>query len=423
MPQHIANYLHKILRIDALYFIKGGFWLSVTQAITILAGLITTALFAHYLTEIEYGVYRYLVGLAALLSAFSLTGIGQAILQTAAKKYYSFYQETLKLNFLFSAGIVLSSIFGGAYYWLNGNSTLALGCLIIALFQPLINTFQYTTSYLQGDGQFRTSTIIQTIRTLVVSIASLFALLWTRNIIALFAVLLITTAFINLATHLYCRPKKAGSTPKDISEKYILYAKNSSIRNAVSSIAFRADSLFIFTQLGAAELAIYSIATLVPEQIKGSFKNLSSLLLPKYSAHTNEKILLGGIPKRSFQISMLLLAITIFYIVISPYFYHLFFPKYEISILYSQIYALAFPSFFALIPMTVIQSRLDEKALDHINNQNTFWSLLLVIVLTIFYGIMGAVIGKVVARYLNAFYIYTKFLKISKGVSSMEKFN
>ena len=65
----------------------------------IVVGIVTSALFAHYLTETEYGVCRYLIGLAAILSSFSYTGIGQSILQRAAIKYYNFYKETLQLSF------------------------------------------------------------------------------------------------------------------------------------------------------------------------------------------------------------------------------------------------------------------------------------------------------------------------------------
>ena len=421
MYSSLANFINKKFRIDAHYFLKGGFWLSLAQLVTIALGLITTALFAYFLNENDYGIYRYLVGLAALFSAFSLTGIGQAVLQTAAKKYYSFYSETLKINFIYSVGIFLGGSIGSIYYWLNDNHTLSIGCLLIAVFQPLINTFQYTPSYLQGTGQFRKSTEIQSVRTVVSSLVSVLVLLLTQNIIALFATFLITSALASFVTHLWYSPLKADPTPLKVKDQYISYAKNSSLRNAVSSIAFRADAIFIFTQLGAVELAVYSIATLVPEQIKGSFKNLASLLLPKYSSHTNEKILLGSVPRRSLQICAILLITTILYVVIAPYFYNLFFPKYQSSILYSQIYALAFPSFFALIPLTVIQSRLDENALNRINNQNTFLSLFLVILLTSFYGVMGAIIGKVLSRYINAFYIYFKFHKINKAFSVSEK--
>lgn len=140
--------IEKRFHVDAHYFLKGGFWLSLTQVVSILGGLVTSVLFAKYLDPNDYGIYRYLIGLVAIFSAFSLTGLGQSILQTAAKKYYSFYSETLRTNFIYSLSITAISIAGSSYYFFNNNSLLATGCLLIAVSQPLIITFSNSVSYL-----------------------------------------------------------------------------------------------------------------------------------------------------------------------------------------------------------------------------------------------------------------------------------
>lgn len=412
MYSFFLEFINRKLNINAHYFFHGGFWLTLAQGISILFGLLTTALFARYLSLENYGVYRYLISLAALFSAFSLTGIGQAILQTAAKKYYSFYEETLNVNFIFNLGVTLSSASASIYYWWQGNNTLAIGCFIMALLQPIVNIFQYTPSFLQGDGRFRESTIIQGVRTVVTSIGSIAVLFATKNILALFFTYLFINALVNAITHLWYKPRNATPTPPAVLNKYITYAKNTSFRNVISSIASRADSIFIFTQLGAAELAVYSIATIIPEQIKGTFKNLASLLLPKYAAHEDEKTLLRSIPKRSEQVGLLLILITVLYIVTAPYICNLLFPKYSSAILYSQIYALSFPAFVSLIPMTAIQSRLDEKTLHQINNQSTFVGLFLVLGLTTMFGVMGTIISRVLTRYINSIYIYIKYFEV-----------
>lgn len=411
MYSSLAAFINKTFNIDAPYFLKGGFWLTFSQAISIGSGLVTTALFAHYLSSENYGIYRYLIGLAALFSAFSLTGIGQSILQTAAKKYYSFYSETLGLNYLFNIGVILSSLAAAIYYWTHDNQVLSLGCLIIAILQPISNVFQYTPSYLQGSRRFRESTIAQGVRTILTSTGSVIVLFFTNNILALFFSYLFFSAIVNILTHFWYRPKNTAATPPDILEKYISYAKNNSLRNLVSSVASRADSIIIFTQLGASELAVYSIATLIPEQVKGTFKNLASLLLPKYVTHSDKKVILRSIPKRSLQIGALLLIITILYIVTAPYVLELFFPKYISAIPYSQIYALSFLSFVSLIPMTAIQSSLDEKVLNQINNQSTLLGLLFILVFTTQFGIMGAIVARVLTRYVNSIYIYIKYFK------------
>jgi O-antigen/teichoic acid export membrane protein len=391
--------------IDARYFLRGGFWLSVGQAATILFGLVTTALLAHYLSENDYGVYKYLLGIIAILSSFSLTGLGQSILQTAAKKYYGFYHETLKMNFRYSLFITLASLAGSVYYWLNANTTLAIGCLLIAALQPFITTYQFTPSHLQGSGRFKESTILHIGRMFFASALTVVTLFYTKNIIVLFTVYLLGQFISNIASHFLFSPTYT-KTPKAIFDQYVQYAKHTSVRNIISNIAQRADTVIIFTQLGAVELAVYSIATIIPEQIKGSFKNLSTLLLPKYAEHTNTDQLKKSVPRRSLQLFTILIIITTLYILIAPHIYQLLFPKYSESIFLSQILALSFPAMIALIPISAIQSQLQEKNLYRLLTFESTIMLSLTIILTIKFGVLGTVIAKVATRYISLFYCY-----------------
>ncbi len=398
MYSFVATFLGKKFNFDAHYFLKGGFWLSLTQVITILAGLATTSLFAHYLSETEYGIYRYLLGLAILFSSLSLTGLGQSILQTAAKKYYGFYKETLVLNLKYSLGIAVLSTAGGIYYILNHNLTLALGCFLIALFQPFITGYQNTTVFLQGSRRFKASTVATTSKIIFISATSIVALLLTKNILVLVAVYLASSALINFLLHLWYRPKATTPTPEAVTTQYLSFAKHTSVRNTVATVSNRLDTVLIFTQLGAAELAIYTIATTIPEQIKGSFKNLTSLLLPKYANHENFDIVKKSVPKRSLQLFFILLAITVLYIFIAPYLYQLLFPKYEEAVFYSQLLALSFVTFVLYIPLSIIQTKTAEKELHEITLYGSIFQVVSIVLCIHFFGLIGAIIAKILYR-------------------------
>lgn len=411
MYSFAANFLQKKFNFDAHYFLKGGFWLSLTQIIVVLAGILTTSLFAHYMSETDYGIYRYLIGLAVLLSSFSLTGLGQSILQTAAKKYYQFYQETIRLNFLYSLSITVISLGGAVYYFINENLILSLGCILIAIFQPIINGFQNTQVFLQGSRRFREATIAQGIKVLIVSLASIAALFLSESILILFLVYLGVNSLVNVLFHIIYRPQHTPQTPPEVSVQYVAYAKSTSIRNIISSVSNRLDTVLIFTQLGAAELAIYTIATIIPEQIKASFKNLASLLLPKYAKHDDMRILKKSVPRRSLQLLLLLLPVTIIYIIAAPYIYELLFPKYEEAVFLSQLISISFPAMIAMIPASILQSHLKEKALyqNQIFEATIFTILLCVLVLK--FGVIGAVIARVTTRYITGilyFYLLSK---------------
>ena len=398
-----TTYIEKIFRVDARYFLHGGFWLTLTQAIVIIAGIATTALFAHFLSETNYGVYRYLIGLAVIFSSFSLTGLGQAILQTSAKKYYAFYQETIKINFVYSLGISLVGTLGGIYYLFNNNTILALGCVLIAFIQPIVNSYQYIPAFLQGRREFHKSTTVQSIKVILVSTISIITLLLSQSVIFLFLSYLLSQAVINYLSHFFYKKAVTVATPSNIYREYVSYAKHTSLRNIIFSISNRLDVIIVFTQIGAAGLAIYTIATVVPEQLKASFKNLASLLLPKYASSVDIEKNKRALPRRTIQLFLLLCLVTVTYIFVAPTFYKIIFPKYEEAIFLSQITALAFPSFAFLVPYSFFQATKDERKLYEITLYGSILQLVSVIFLVLGFGLMGAILAKIIYRYFVLF--------------------
>ena len=410
---YIEKKIGSYFRIDSSYFIKGGFWLTVTQGAVLFAGIISTAIFAHFLQESQYGTYRYLISLAALFSAFSLTGLGQSILQTAAKKYAGFYIETIKTNLIYSLGITFFSLAAFSYYLFKDNSTLAFGCLLISLLQPLINTYQNTSIFLQGEGRYKESTFSQSFKVFITTSLSVAALYFTKDILILFLTYLISNLVTNWLIHSRFLPNCVVTTPRKVFDTYMQYAKHTSVRNLIGSISNRLDTILIFTQLGAGELAIYTIATVIPEQIKASFKNLAALLLPKYATNNVEN-LLKSVRTRSMQLLACLILITVAYLVTVPHVYALLFPKYETAVFFSQVSALAFPAFVLLIPYSILQSHLAEEKLYKITLYGSIFQVISLITLIYFYGLLGAVISKILYRFFTLVLTYSALRKISQ---------
>lgn len=399
--QPLISIISKKFNVDGHYFLSGGFWLVVAQASTVLSSLVVAILFARYLSETEYGVYRYIIGLAALLSAFSLTGIGQAILQAASRGYRSFLRESTALTLKWSLGIVVISLAGTAYYAVQGNSLLATGCLLIAIFHPISQLFLNTLSHLYGEMRFQAGAIMQSLKSVFVSGSSLVALFLTQNILILIAVYFTSQAVAAIACYLIYRPQvvSTNKTPQDAWGEYINYAKHSSFRNIFVGVATRLDAVIVFQFLGAAELALYSIATLLPDQIRGSFKNLQTLLLPRYTKHDSLDTLKRFIPKRSVQFFAILTIITLGVIVITPILYPLLFPKYMGAILYVQLLALSFPASIFLLPLGALQAQRMEKKLYAYHLSTSLVQILSLGILILLFGFLGAIISRIITQY------------------------
>lgn len=407
-----TSFLSHRLRLDVHYLIAGSFWLSLTQVITITCGVAVSAFFAQTLSTSDYGLYRYLISIGAIFASFSLTGLGQSILQASAKKYYQYYAETFRLNLFYSFGITLVGILGGLYYLYKGNLILAIGCIAIAFLQPLINTYQNVPAFLQGDGRLKETTLLQSTKVLITTAVSILAILITHDVIILFIILLGTQLTVNVLSHIHYKTKYAEKTPLDIFNKYLLFAKHTSLRNLVANTAFRFDTIVVFTHLGATELAVYTIANIIPEQIKGSFKNIASLLIPKYAQHADMIGIKKNILARSLHFFLILIVITIIYIGLAHLLYQVLFPKYESAIFYSKLAALSFPAFVLYMPLYALQSQLKEKELHLINTQVSVLQIVLVFAGVYAYGLLGVILSKTFCRYINMFlcyhYVYKK---------------
>jgi O-antigen/teichoic acid export membrane protein len=401
--------LSKKFNIDLHYFAKGGFWLSLAQVIAIIGALSVSVVFANTLAEEDYGVYRYLIGIGALLTSFSLTGMSQSILQAAAKKYVGFFNYGIKVSHIYSIGIVFAGFIGSIYYFYNENQVLALGCIIIAVFQPLLNTYQQISSYLTGNKQFRESTIFQVIKTIFVTFICIGTILITQNVLVLLLAYVTSHTLAHFFGYIYFRPREEGILTEEVRKKYLQYSKSTSLRNIISNIAYRLDTIIVFQQLGAAELAMYTIANMLPEQIKGSFKNLVALLVPKYVLHENIESIKKSVPRRSFQLFLLLSGITLLYVLLAPFVYQLLFPKYESAVFLSQIVALSFPAMTALIPLSALQAHTEEKKLNSLNTQISILTIILTLGLTLSHGLIGAICARVISRYINLVLSYYHF--------------
>ena len=396
------------LRIDITYFLSGGLWLISAQGLTIIASLISTVIFARLLSPTELGVYRYVISVGSFLSAFSLSGIGQAILQAGAKGHLGFFRYSTKPTLIYGFGSSVAALIAAVYYFYNGNQILMIGCLTIALLQPVSILFLNTLAYLYGQQSFRSGTYLQGIKSFVVAAASIATIYITTDITALLIVYFTSQAVCGIGSYLWYRPSKATLQPIEsgIQKKYLAFAKHTSVQNIIVGLATRLDNIIVFQHLGAASLAHFTIATLLPDQIKGAFKNILTLLIPKYAKHDTIDTLRAHIPKRSLQFFCILVLISIGVILITPPLYAFLFPQYPEAILYSQLLALSFPAAIYLIPFSVLQSQTKDRTLYHFHTYISIFQIVITYVLILTHGLIGAIIARIVTQYFQCLVVF-----------------
>jgi O-antigen/teichoic acid export membrane protein len=168
----------------------------------------------------------------------------------------------------------------------------------------------------------------------------------------------------------------------------------------IGNIANYLDRLLLFHYLGAAEVAIYSIAIAPSEQLKGLFKNITTLAFPKYAEKHEKKSsdLFAGYGAKMWRFFLLASSIAVVYVVAAPYLYQIFFPKYLGAVVYSQIFALSLVTVISSIPVTILQAQAAKRKLYTLNTASSIGQIAFLFILIPYYGIMGAVIARLLSR-------------------------
>src|ERR1700690_945950 len=155
----ILRWSERYTKTDMVYLASGGF-LSLISQVTALAGSLVLAIMgSHYVPKTSYGQYKYILSIIALLSSFSLNGIGGAVLQSAAQGFDNALQKGFWANVRWSFVIFIGALVMALYYFFAGNATLAAEILIGGSLSPLLASASLFSPFLAGKKDFLYQTL------------------------------------------------------------------------------------------------------------------------------------------------------------------------------------------------------------------------------------------------------------------------
>ncbi|MHB1316573.1 MAG: oligosaccharide flippase family protein [Minisyncoccota bacterium] len=397
-------------KTDMVYLAKGGFWGIISQISLVSMSFGIAIAFAHLVPKETYGNYKYILSIISLLTTVSLTGLGTAVLQSVSNGFegtikYAFWKN-IKWSILFFIGSGIISI----YYFLNGNTVLAISMLIAGCLWPFFNSTNLYTSLLIAKKDFRRITIyFDIIGNLFPYFCLFITMFLTKNPVWFVSIYIISNTLIGFI--LYTRIVSIYKPNEKIDPNMLNYSKHLSAIGILNSIADNIDQLLVFHYVGAVQLAIYNFATAIPDQIKGPIKNLTNLIFPKF-AERSEKDIHSGMTNKFIVLFFVTLLMAGGYIIIAPYIYKIFFPKYIDSILYSQIFSLSLLSFSATPAYIYLSVKKKIRELYILNTSVAILQIIIVFISILKWGVLGLIIARVLMRTISAI-IGIIFYKIS----------
>lgn len=385
----------RFFKTDMVYLARSGFWLSVGQTVALFSTLLLAIAFSRILPKETYGLYKFVLSAASIIGSLSLSGMGTVLVQAVAQGAEGTLKSSVQTHLRWGSVVLIAGIIGGGYYLLNDNHLLAAAFLIAGLCLPLIGALGLYSAFLSGKKDFRQSTL-NWITTQCAQVALLIAVgYFYPQPLALVAVYFISQALAAIYFYVHTVRKYKPNTITDAN--IITYGKHISAMNFIGAIANQLDKILVFHFVGAAPLATYSFAFAIPEQIKGLFKNVFNVAIPKY-AELPPARLKKSIIRKTWQLTGIALVLFIAYDLVAPFLFRFLFPQYLDAVWYSQLYmfGILFVPGIALFSI-YFQLRKATATLYKLSIINNIATLLLTTILISNFGVLGAVMENTIS--------------------------
>lgn len=380
----------KILKLDVRYTLFGGFYLTLGQVGSAVVGLALTVAFANLLPVETYGTYRYLLAAYSLLAILALPGIDTAVLQSISQGKEGAWGVGIRAKARWGLLATFASLVYAGYLYAHHSPTLALLFVVAALALPFMESLSLYTSFFNARKLFRVWTFIDLGSQVFSALCLITTMFLTKNV-----VLLVISYFLPYILARLCATVYAYRTyhpNKEIDVGLFSYGRSMTIFQIMSRIIGSADQIVLYHFLGAAQVAIFSLATAVPNRVQSVFRISGTLAFPKFASRSRKEIL-QTLPRRMALFVLGIMGICLVYVAMAPWIFSHVVPKYLPSLHFSQI-----AIFYTLSAITYpFSSYLNahKKVRDNylIAVGSFIPKILCLIILVPILGVWGAVIG------------------------------
>lgn len=411
--------LDRFLRTDTSYLARGSFWLIIGKISWLAIAFFLSVLYARLLSKEVYGNYRYILSIVGVLGIFALPGMPTAIIRSVARGFEGTFRKAAKIIFFFSFTIPLAGAMIGLFFFQRGSFDIAAGIFFASLLSPFAEGLGNWRSYFDGKREFQKKTLLNLTAHLMRGfiMVNVVLFIYIASLNAIYAVILLATASMFSQavpnTIFFLRTIREVSKHAPVEPGSIAYGIHKSFAAIPSTIAFSIDGILLYAFLGPTALAVYSIATAIPEQLKALVLSATDVAFPKISRKMTDPEQRRALQKTIFQkiirAMFFIVALVIFYVITAPFLYTLFFPQYREAIFFTQIYALP----LILLPFSVFDTMITAegniKKIYAYNISSPVIQISALALLIPFFGIWGAIIARIIGRILNYIFLFVLF--------------
>ncbi len=390
----VLKRVERLVGLDLVYYIKNSAYMITQNVFSALAALALSVLLARVFPHEVYGQYNFVFSLLGIVSLFSLPGINIALSASVAKGYEGSLLLGAKKKILYSTSGSFLLFLLSLYYLSIGEYLLFLSLIITALIFPFFSTFNIISAYFIGKKRFDRYSFWTTLSAVISSFITVIVGYIFRNLLIVISVYLTSATLVNIYVFLNVMREVKG---KKVDKGIVPYGKRLTLITSLGALRFYIDKVVIASFLGFHELAIYSVATAIPNQSKPLWSILSHITFPDL-ARKSFKDACEAVRKRFVFILLGAVGIILAGVVLLPpvilFFYS---SKYAESIFYFQLLMISTIAGPSAVVNTILTSQGKINRLYKAETIINLVGIVLIFVLTYLYGLLGTCIARIIA--------------------------
>jgi O-antigen/teichoic acid export membrane protein len=381
---------------------QGSLWTMAgrvaSRAVAAAVGFLGSLVWANCFSKETYGKYQIVAAAMGVVATFCLPGLDDASLISAAKRKDGNLRAIVRQRIAVSiAGALVIAAWGFLRYR-GSDGVMVTAFAVTALVFVPIQLQSIWDAFTNGKRRFA----LLTVGEVLVAVASLvgvgsFALVgWTGDAMLPWVVLvsLGLTAVVALALMATLRRMKQ-SDERDPS--IVRYGHHVTVATLLGWV-FKSDRLIVGEVMSAPDVAMLSIALILPNQVKVFFTAFEQIFLPKVTAAPSVHAAWAYIRPRIAKLWTAYTALGLAGFFLLPVFIPLFFShRYVESVPYARWLwlSLCLSSPFTFLA-SILNAQRDKLFLYVKNIFSPVLTLTLFVVLIPRYGLVGAVAGRVI---------------------------
>ncbi|MFA5987899.1 MAG: oligosaccharide flippase family protein [Candidatus Paceibacterota bacterium] len=393
-----ADRLSSLLKTDTKYVFSSGSWLVLSETVAILSSFALSVFLAKILSRESYGTYKYFFSIFGMLNVTTLAGMSTAVSQAVANGNDSAVFSGLKIKMKFGFAGLFFGLVLSAYYFIMGRPDLASIVFLISFFVPFFDPLGVYWPFLQGKTRFDLIFKYEAPLNLLSTVFLISLSSWSGQVVV---VILGYLSFWTLARLLIfilsTRNIKNDSKINGDSSSLLSNGLHLSAVRVIDSVGSYADKVILWSFLGPAAVALYSVALSIPSRLGVVSKIISNLAFPKM-AKQDYSTLAGTYSRKMIQAGSVSFVLAVFYIITASLIFGLIYPTYPDGVALSKLAALK--SIFILpgtILATAFVAHTRKKELYSLRVSSVIFYLMLLSSLTYFFGVWGAILAGVVS--------------------------